>query len=228
MIKSLFVTGTDTGVGKTVVSCALVRGLRARSIDIGVMKPVETGVGGEGPLDAQALRAAAGERDDLDLICPLRFALPAAPPVAAAAEGRSVDVDRIHAAYLELAGRHEMMLVEGAGGLLVPVDEHTNMADLAERLGLVTVLCARASLGTINHTRLTLEAIEARRLECAGVVISHSGGLLSEADRANLDNLRNFLGPRLIGEIPPLESPAEATASDLDLDALMTQLVTHH
>ena len=224
-MRSIFVTGTDTGVGKTVVSCALVRGLRARGVDVGAMKPVETGVEATGPLDAQALRRAGGDVDDLDLICPQQFALPAAPPVAAAAEGREVDFTRIEAAFRELSGRHEMMVVEGAGGLLVPVDEHTDMADLAERFGLVTVVCARASLGTINHTRLTLEALDARGLGCAGVVVSHSAGPLSPADSANLQNLRDLLGARLIGEIPPLGPPHEAAPADIDLDAL-TQALT--
>ena len=81
--RGWFVTGTDTGVGKTVVACAIVRGLRARGIDVGALKPIETGVGPEGPLDALALRAATGDADPLDLVCPQRFALPAAPTVAA-------------------------------------------------------------------------------------------------------------------------------------------------
>lgn len=225
-MQGLFVTGTDTGVGKTVVACALVRGLRARGLDIGAMKPVETGVDERGPLDAQALRAAAGDADPLDLVCPQRFALPAAPTVAAAAEGRAVDLERIEAAFDELAGRHDRMLVEGAGGLLVPVDSRTDMADLARRLGLAALVCARASLGTINHTRLTLEVLASRGVPCAGVVVSHSGGPISEADRANLGDLRERLGDLLVGEVPPLPEPALAGPSCFDLDRL-TQVLTH-
>ena len=225
-MKSLFVTGTDTGVGKTVVACAIVRGLRARGVDIGAMKPVETGVEAAGPLDAQALRAAAGDTDDLDLVCPLRFSLPAAPTVAARAEGRSVDFRRILETYETLAARHDVMLVEGAGGLLVPVDADHDMAGLAERLGLLTVVAARASLGTINHTKLTVEALEARGLPMAGVVISHSTGPLSDADRQNLVDLTDWLGPRLLGEIPPLKNGEQASPAQLDLDRL-TQAMTH-
>ena len=101
-LPGLFVTGTDTEVGKTLVACTLVRALRARGIDVGVMKPVETGVGEGGPLDALALRRAAGAPDPLEAVCPQRFALPAAPTVAAAAEGREVDLRRVDRAFARL------------------------------------------------------------------------------------------------------------------------------
>jgi len=223
-VKSLFVTGTDTGVGKTVVAAGLVRALRARGIDVGVMKPVETGVDARGPLDAQALRTASGDADPLELVCPLRFALPAAPTVAAAAEGRPIDLHDIELAYAELARRHSMMVVEGAGGLLVPVDARHDMADLARRLGLTALVCARASLGTINHTRLTLEALERRGVECAGVVISHGAGAISEADGANLQDLRERLGSLLVGEIPPLAPHGMAGPEHFELDRLTQRL----
>jgi dethiobiotin synthetase len=202
--RGFFVTGTDTGVGKTVVSCALLRGLRARGLDIGAMKPIETGVGAGGPEDAQTLRAAAGAEDSLEEICPLQFALPAAPNVAAAHEGRSVDLGRVKDGFARLASRHEAMLVEGAGGLLVPTSDQATMADLASDLGLPIIIVARAALGTINHTRLTLSEAERRGLELAGVVISYSSGPLSAADEANFEHLRTELGDRLVGEIPRL------------------------
>ena len=117
MSAGCFVTGTDTGVGKTVVACALLRALRARGIDAGGLKPVETGVGDAGPLDAIALRDAAGGSDPLELVCPQRFALPAAPTVAAEAEGTKVDLTALDAAFEALSARHEFLVVEGAGGL---------------------------------------------------------------------------------------------------------------
>jgi len=207
--RGYFVTGTDTGVGKTVVACALVRALRAAGRDVGVMKPAETGVGPDGPLDAQALRAAAGASDPLEEICPVQLALPAAPSVAAEDEGAGVDLARIRKALDGLAARHDTMVVEGAGGLLVPLAPGFTMADLATELGLPMLLVARAALGTINHTLLSLEAIEARGLALAGVVVSHATGPLSDADAKNLGALREALGPRLLGEIPPLAPGAE-------------------
>jgi dethiobiotin synthetase len=219
--RGWFVTGTDTGVGKTVVACALARALRARGVDVGVMKPIETGVPPEGPLDAIALREAAGAKDDLDLVCPQRFALPAAPTVAAAAEGRRVDLAAVREAFVRLAQRHEWLIVEGAGGLLAPAAEGIPMAGLAQGLGLPLLVVARARLGTINHTRLTLEAAASRGLALAGVVISHGGAALPGADLENLAELRAELGARLVGEIPCLSPGQSADPGCLDLTALL-------
>jgi len=217
----VFVTGTDTGVGKTLVSCTLARGLRLRGTDVGVMKPAETGVGVEGPQDAIALRQAAGVDDDLELICPQRFAMPAAPSVAAAAEGRSVDLAVIEASFRRLAARHDFMIVEGAGGLRVPITGDRDMADLAQALELPLLVVARAALGTINHTLLTLEAIQQQGLPLAGVVISHTTGALSGADASNLEALRQALGQRGVGEIGPAADVASIDPSALDLETVL-------
>ena len=188
------------------------------------MKPVETGVGAAGPLDAIALREASGAEDDLAEVCPERFRMPAAPSVAAEQEGRSIDLTRIRACFDTLAARHSLMLVEGAGGLLVPLSETLDMAGLAERLGLPVLLVARGALGTINHTRLSLEALNARSLDLAGVVISHGSVALSAADTLNLDALRRELGPRLMGEIPLLARGDAPPPGAIDLDALLRAL----
>ncbi len=223
-MAGLFITGTDTGVGKTVVTCALARGLRAAQIDVGVMKPVETGVPASGPVDARALVQAAAVDDDLDLVCPIQFAMPAAPEAAAAVEasGREwAPLDRITRAFATLSERHAFTLVEGAGGILVPFDEKTTMAEVAKALGLPVLVVARGSLGTINHTLLTLEACEARGLFVLGVVLSHSTGALSEADRHNLDVLKRALGTRLLGEVPPSDHPEAVSPTDAGLDAVL-------
>jgi dethiobiotin synthetase len=219
--RGCFVSGTDTGVGKTFVGLALVRALRARGVDVGVVKPIETGVGEAGPLDAIALRAAAGATDPLEDVCPQQFALPAAPTVAAAAERRTVDLGAVERAFARIAERHELVVAEGAGGLLVPAAEGVTMADLARRLELPLIVVARAALGTINHTLLTLEAAAARGLELLGVVISHADGELSPADRANLGALHDALGTRVIGEIPPLAPGADPPPDALDVDRLL-------
>jgi dethiobiotin synthetase len=219
--RGYFVTGTDTGVGKTLVACALTRQLAERGIDVGAMKPIETGVGEAGPLDALALQAAAGGVDALDDVCPQRFALPAAPSVAASAEGRQVEVWAIRRAYERLSARHDCVVVEGAGGLLVPASHEHSMADLARELDLPLLIVARAALGTINHTLLSLEAAVARGLSVAGVVISHADGPLSGADEANLGALRRALAGSLVGEIPPLKSGEEPLANAVDLDRLL-------
>lgn len=221
MSPGLFVTGTDTGVGKTLVACAVAAALRARGIDVGAMKPVETGVGPAGPSDAHALAAAAGDGDPLELVCPQRFALAAAPSVAAAEAGGRVDVDAIRRAFDALAGRHEWLVVEGAGGLLVPLRDDFAMADLAGELALPLLVVARAALGTINHTLLTLEAAAARGLRVAGVVVSHGAVPIAPADGANLGALRGALGPLLRGEVRTLKPGESVPAGAIDIDGLL-------
>lgn len=221
-----FIAGSDTGVGKTVVACALAAGLRRRDFDVGVMKPVETGVGAatlhtlknaeqgseaagtqgarvfSAQHDSVSLRDAAQVDDPLELIAPLQFSLPAAPNVAANFENRRVDLERVRAAFAKLEKRHSLLLVESAGGLLSPFDDTRSMADLARELRLPVVLVTRAALGTIHHTRLCLEAARARELHVAGVVISHTHAPLALGEAENLAFLRDELGELLWGELP--------------------------
>jgi dethiobiotin synthetase len=222
--RGFFVTGTDTGVGKTVAACGLIRGLRERGIDLGVMKPIETGVTEAGPLDALALRSAAGVAESIDEICPLQFALPAAPVVAAQAEGRKVDLELLARSFTELSSRHELMLVEGAGGLLVPTAPGYDMGDLAEQMDLAVIVVARMALGTINHTLLTLREIERRKLNLAGVILCDADGALSDADRSNLDHLREELGSRLVGVIERFAAGEQAGPETLDVDLMLRAL----
>ena len=223
-MDGIFISGTDTGVGKTVVTAALARGLRALGVDVGVMKPVETGVTARGPEDAQTLREAAGVTDDLSLVCPIQLALPAAPEAAGRFEAREVPIARIEEAFGILQARHRVMLVEGAGGLLVPLDSKITMADLAGRLRLPVLLVARACLGTINHTLLSIEACERRGLEWLGVVVSHSSGTISAADEANLQLLREALGDRLIGEVRPAADLRQIDPEQAGLRAVRARL----
>lgn len=214
-MRGLFVTGTDTGVGKTFVTTSLARALRAAGVDVGVMKPIETGVPAAGPEDARALRLAAGVEDPLELVCPVRFALPASPEAAAKAERRTVPLAAIRDAHRALARRHAFLLVEGAGGLLVPIDAETDMADLARDFELPLLLVTRPALGTVNHTRLTLEAVRARGLPVFGVVISHASPAeaASEGDRRNLEGLVERLGDDLIGEVGYAPGGADGSGS---------------
>jgi dethiobiotin synthetase len=223
-IPGIFVTGTDTGVGKTVVACALIAALRKAGLRPGAMKPIETGVGADGPLDAIALRDASGGTDPLDAICPQSFALAAAPNVAARAEGREVELDSIRDAYARIAIGRDLVVVEGAGGLLVPIRSGWTMAELARELDLPLLVVARSALGTINHTCLTLESAASKGLPVLGVVISHAGARLSAADACNLLALKEILGDRLIGEIPPLAAGEAAPAGAIDIDTLTRRL----
>lgn len=220
-MAGIFISGTDTGVGKTAVACALAKALAARGIKVGVMKPVETGVGEAGPLDALALARAANQDEALDRLCPFRFALPAAPSVAARAEGARIEIEHIAQQYSDLAREFEFMLVEGAGGLRVPIVDDFDMIDLAQRLALPILLVARGNLGTINHTGLSLAEMERRGAGQVGVIVSHPEGSLSPADAANLEALTGALGEELLGVLPPLAPGAEPPPNWANLDGLL-------
>jgi dethiobiotin synthetase len=191
-----------------------------------VRKPIETGVGPEGPLDAAALRAAAGSAEPLEVICPVALPLPAAPAVAAAKAGRAIALEALVAGMRDAVARHDFTVVEGAGGLLVPIAPGYDMADLARDVGLPLVVVARTRLGSINHTRLTLDAARERGLRVAGVVLCHADGKLSEADAENLAWLKGALGPALIGEVPALGAGELPPRDAIDLDALLERCVT--
>ena len=165
-------TGTDTGVGKTVATAAIACALAAASRRVAVLKPAQTGVEPGQPGDAEFVLAALGSAQAPGSACVYRLRAPAAPLVAAQAEGVVLDLGRIHDAYATLRESHDVVLLEGAGGLLVPLAEGASMADLAAALHLTVVVVARPGLGTINHTLLTLEAARARGLAVLGVIIA--------------------------------------------------------
>lgn len=173
-MRGLFVTATDTGVGKTEVACALLEEARARGLDAVGMKPAQSGVGPAEPSDAERLLAASGGSEPLEAICPYSFAPPLAPAVAARIEGRAISFGRIVDGARALAARHEAVVVEGAGGLLVPLTAEETYADLAAALALPALVVARAGLGTVNHTALTVEALRRRGLAVAGIVLNRA------------------------------------------------------
>jgi dethiobiotin synthetase len=222
-VTALFVTGTDTGAGKTAVACALARAARGAGLHVRVLKPIETGCarGADGalvPADALALAAAAGDDAPVTRLCPYRFELPAAPEVAAAAEDTAIELAPI-ADALSLARKDaDLVIVEGAGGLLVPIARELDMAGLAARFDLPVLVVARAALGTINHTLLTLEAARARELRVLGVVVSHTTAVHSRADRRNLELLLARLPVRFLGEL----AHGAARISGLDPLSLLT------
>lgn len=206
--RGVFVTGTDTGVGKTVVTAGLAAALRARGLAVGVMKPVETGClpGPEGlrALDAELLARAAGVSDPPERVCPVRLREPLAPSVAAELEGTRIDLKHVLDTYAQLAAAHPLVLVEGAGGIAVPIRGDYLMVNLAQDLDLPLVVVARPSLGTLNHTLLTVEFARERSLHVAGIVIS---GMPPEneqdsAHRTNPPLLAKLTGVPILGIVP--------------------------
>lgn len=222
-MKSLFVTGTDTGVGKTMVSCALVAAFGRRGLRVAPMKPCETGDGD----DAARLIAASGRVLSLDDVSPFRFALPASPEVAAAHAHGTVELSRIRAAFTRLTRDAELALVEGAGGLLVPLAPELLMADLAHALELPVLIVARPSLGTVNHTLLTVEAARRRGLRVAGVVFSRASELAGPDEPSNPGAIARHGQVEILGTLPRLTDAlpgawADAAEQHLSLDRLLS------
>lgn len=176
MSRGLFITGTDTGVGKTRVAAGLLCLARKQGLTAAAIKPVETGcVSREGmlyPEDGAFLHAASAEGLSLDECVPWRFSLPASPARAAAMEGRRLNILDLEEHVRAVMERFDLTLVEGAGGLMVPIQERLMMIDLIQRLGFPAILVARAKLGTLNHTLLSVEALKHRDIPVAAIVLS--------------------------------------------------------
>jgi dethiobiotin synthetase len=205
-MRGLFVTGTDTGVGKTAVSCAIAVLARRSGISLAVMKPAESGCPPDAPGDALSLIAAAGSTDPLELVCPYRLPEPLAPAVAARRAGRTISIGHLVDCARTL-GRDRPLLVEGAGGLLVPYTDQETTADLIEALGLPVLVVGRAGLGTINHTALTVEALASRGLTVRAVVLNrtHTERDISEED--NPREIARLTGVEVFGPLPFIADP---------------------
>ncbi len=204
----VFITGTDTGVGKTLVTAALASCLTQRGLSVGVMKPIETGCRTDGASgsDAARLYAAAGITEPVEAISPYRFADPLAPLDAARRAGRTIELRRIVRAYRALAARYAFLLVEGAGGVMVPITPTADTRDVIVQLGLPAVVVVRAVLGAVNHTLLTLDALRHRKIPVLGVFLNRFGSppqpddTLQETSTIGL--LKERCGVPVIGPLP--------------------------
>jgi dethiobiotin synthetase len=241
MSKGIFVTATDTGVGKTIVSAAIVRALKRCGVTTGAMKPIESGcTRKEGilePSDGRYLKIIAGMDDPLELITPVRFEAPLAPYCASQAEGIPVDLETIFKAYGTLCGKYDFMVIEGIGGVLVPlasiatrgVSRTYFITDLIKDLKLPTVVVTRPSLGTINHTLLTVNQLLREGIDVAGIIINFNTPTEGTiAEKTNPRALRELCPVPILGIIPCLkdisaESIEEIAAGCIDMSAL-----THH
>jgi dethiobiotin synthetase len=170
-VTILAITGTDTGVGKTVIGCAISAALVARGVRVGVMKPAETGLGDSGQSDAELLARSANCDLDLRLIRPYAFEPPLAPLSASRLAGTEIRLDVIESAAREIQSSHDRVLVEGAGGLLVPLAADLDYATLFSRLGARLLIVARNKLGTVNHTLLTLRVARSTGLDVVAIVL---------------------------------------------------------
>ena len=205
-----FVTGTDTEVGKTFVTCALLHVLRNQGVSAIGMKPIAAGTDADGKNDdVEALIAASGVQAPRELINPYLFQPAIAPHIAAAEEGRRIDIGSIVTAFNTLGGMADAVLVEGVGGFCVPLGPDCDTADLAEKLQLPVILIVGMRLGCINHALLTQQAIAARGLKLAGWIANRNDPEMSRFEE-NLAALTERIAAPLLGIIPANCTPEKA------------------
>lgn len=220
---SYFITGTDTGVGKTLISCALLHALAQQGLNVAGFKPVAAGCDEDDHNeDALALRAASTVQLTYGQLNPYCFVPALAPHIAARFTGVRIELSRIMNSYRELAGQTDEVIVEGAGGFLVPLNEKQDGADLAKELGLPVIVVVGMRLGCLNHALLTVRAIAESGLECAGWVANAvEPGM--PALKENIEALQSRIDAPLLGVVPHMEKPdVHAAAQHLDL-ALLTK-----
>ncbi|MBP1747744.1 MAG: bioD [Deltaproteobacteria bacterium] len=205
-MKDIFVTGTDTGVGKTAVSCGLAAYLSLRKgCDVGVMKPFESGNEASRRAmtgDAWTLKQASGSPDDIRDINPYNFKAPLAPEPAAMLENAHIDIARVTSVYRQLADRHDIVIVEGAGGILVPIRDGYFYSDLIAAWQIPVIVVSRLTLGTINHTLLSCHYLRSIGVSVSGVILNDMLGENDIASQTNPGMLEKYLTVPLLGIFP--------------------------
>jgi len=208
MNHGVFITGTDTGIGKTLVTAALALHLQKRGLSVGVMKPIETGVlpAREAHSDAGRLRSILDSDEPLGAIRPYSFTQPVAPLAAAQVEGRPINPDTIQKVYRVLANRYDCMVVEGVGGVRVPITPTIGVIDLIRSLRLPVVVVGRSGLGGINHALLTIDALRRNKIPIIALLLNQTESTRSAVarlqERTTLAILRKQAGLPVLGPLP--------------------------
>jgi len=215
--QGIFVTGTDTGVGKTTVSCGIAAALRRRNVEVGVYKPAETGCrrdqdGRLLPADAARLKYFSATAMSLSGVCPYALSEPLAPSVAAERDSVSIELSTLVDGYSRIVATHDITLVEGAGGLLVPLTAALTYADLAKHLSIPILVIVGSRLGCINHALLTAQHARSIGLTVLGYVVNHFLPELDVAMQTNERVLEHWLGKPLA--TVPYFGNVECTESD--------------
>jgi dethiobiotin synthetase len=206
--QGIFITGTDTGVGKTLVTAALVTCLIRRGIDVGVMKPIETGVSRSAMAqsDGARLRNAAGNCDPMAEVSPYVFRLPVAPFSAARVEKTTVQIATIMRAFRALSQKHAFMMVEGVGGVRTPITQSLNALDLIHQMKLSAIVIGPSGLGGINYALLTLHALRRRKIPIVALVLNQRKPVRTKTARlqeqSTVSLLRLLAGVPVVGPIP--------------------------
>jgi dethiobiotin synthetase len=227
--QGFFITGTDTGVGKTVTTACLLSLYRKHRLNVGVMKPIETGVDPEcsssANSDAKFLLEVCQSSDPLSEVCPVQLKTAASPFQAAKIDNRAIDIDRIINSFHQLSDKYDNLLVVGVGGLLVPLKPEYLVCDLIRDLGLPLLVVGRNTLGTLNHTLLTLRAAEQAGIAIRGVILNRTEPEENNAiESGHAGIITEFSGIPMLGEIPFLGQISEKSFSDELLDKVEASL----
>ena len=209
--KGYFITGTDTNVGKTIVTACLLTINHKRGIDTGVMKPIETGVdqtcSSEANSDAKFLLTVSKNQDPLERVCPVRLKPTAAPLQAARITDQTLDINFILENFKKLQANHDQILVEGIGGLLVPLTSNYSVSDLIKDMNLPLIIVSRVSLGTLNHTLLTVKVAQETGVKIAGVILNHSEDRpLNDVEPGLASLIQELSNVPILGECPFIDS----------------------
>jgi dethiobiotin synthetase len=235
-VKAIFITGTDTGVGKTAVSASLAAFLSLKKeLDVGVMKPFESGLVRTGrdelACDARLLKEASGTSDTLEEINPYAFETPLAPEAAAKLENVVIDIEKVSRTFRRLLERHDVLVVEGAGGVLVPISEGFFFCDLMKAWDVPVIIVSRLGLGSINHTLLTNVFLQSMGISVLGVILNDIDGVRDIAAKTNPEMLQQYLNVPILGIFQHLgentwqgmkrEVLADIFADHIDTEAIM-------
>lgn len=228
--KGIFITGTDTGVGKTYVAVGFIGAVKEKGLSVCPLKPVETGCrvkkGGLIPQDTLRLVRASGVKEPMGLVNPFRMRSPLAPSVASEVEGVAIDKKRIISSYTRMRRKYDLTVVEGAGGIMVPVRGKYLFLHLIRDLNIPLVIVVRPGLGTINHTLLTIASAMNEKLKVLGVVINYAvkkrKGL---ADKTNPAIIEKLGGVPVLGTVPYLKDSSSDGSKEIFSD-IMTKILS--
>ncbi|MFZ1076309.1 MAG: dethiobiotin synthase [Nitrosotalea sp.] len=230
-MKSYFITGTDTGVGKTAITAALAASLRRRDIDVGVMKPIASGAPqktGFKSSDAALLHEAAKVNDTEEMINPIFLPLPTSPYDATKILNLKIDMNTIFERFQHLLKAHQMLLVEGIGGIMTPITRNFFVADMIKKMGLETIIVTRSTLGTLNHTVMTFMMCKEYGIAVKGMIINYFDEKGSLAERNAPSTLHEITGLPILGIIPfvkdyqKLDTMTSVVEKNIDLNLFIS------
>jgi len=230
-VKAYFITGTDTGIGKTAITAGLAGSMRKLGVNVGVMKPIATGIPqktGFKSSDVAILADASGTKDSEDLINPVFLPIPTSPYDATKLLSLPVDMPLILTKFTKLLSTHDILLVEGIGGVMTPITKNFFVADMIKAMGVETIIVTRATLGTLNHTMMTYKMCKDYDIKVKGLVINNFDEKGTAAEKNAPVTLHEITGLDILGVVPfiknynKIDIMIETVGKKIDVKALIS------